>query len=149
MTQHVFRLHRGDDLCTSIQNFAAERHIAAGYIACSVGCVTQARIRDASGVNIRTIDEHMEIVSITGTVSERRCHIHITFSKEDMSTIGGHLVEGCIINTTAEIVIVQLDGLYFDKTFDEETGYHELDILPDSAAFPPHRPSFPSFPTKK
>lgn len=128
MKQHVFRLHKGDDLYESICAFAKEKAIAAGYISCCVGCVSKAKLRDASGVRIREINEHMEIVSITGTVSGARSHIHISLSKEDMSTIGGHLVAGCVINTTAEIVITQIDGAIFDKEFDEQTGYHELVI---------------------
>ena len=47
-------------------------------------------------------------------------------SKEDLSTVGGHLVEGCIINTTCELVIGQLEGYEYDVEFDEETGYDEL-----------------------
>ncbi len=45
---------------------------------------------------------------------------------EDLSVIGGHLVKGCIINTTCEIVIGELIGYEYDVEFDEETGYDEL-----------------------
>lgn len=128
MKQHVFRLRRGDDLLGSIQAYAREHKIEAGYMACCVGCVTRARLRDASGVTLRAIDEPMEIVSVTGTISQNRCHLHISLSKEDLSTIGGHLVEGCMVNTTAEIVLCELDGMRFSKQFDEETGYDELSV---------------------
>lgn len=128
MKQHVFRLHPGDDLYDSICAYAKEKAIAAGYIACCVGCVSKATMRDASGARIREIDEPMEIVSITGTVSEQRCHIHIAFSKADLTTVGGHLVSGCTIHTTAEIVICEMVNFVFGKVFDDQTGYHELDI---------------------
>ncbi|MEG0050044.1 MAG: DNA-binding protein [Clostridia bacterium] len=136
MTQHVFRLHRGDDLYLSIASYAAANHLSAGYIACCVGCVSRARVRDASGVTLRDIAQEMEIVSITGTVSAARCHIHIAFSKEDLSTIGGHLVEGCIVNTTAEIVLCELDNCVFGSEFDAQTGYHEL-LIADSSRIVP------------
>lgn len=128
MKTHVFRLHRGDDLYLSLKNYCRMKGIQAGIVISGVGCVTQGRIRDASGVNIQTLQEHLEIVSLNGTVSEQRCHLHIAFSKEDLSTVGGHLVEGCLINTTCEIAILEFDDLVFSKEFDESTGYHELKI---------------------
>lgn len=120
------RLHRGDDLFKSIQALAREQHIGAGVVLSAVGCISKGVVRDASGVTLRRIDEPCEIVSLNGTVSEVRCHLHIALSKEDLSTVGGHLVEGCIVNTTCELVLGILDGWHIDKEFDAETGYDEL-----------------------
>lgn len=120
------RLHRGDDLLCSIQQLAAQQHIRAGVVLSGVGCVTQARVRDASGITVRQISEPCEIVSLNGTVSEVRCHLHIALSKEDLSTVGGHLVEGCIVNTTCELVIGILEHMEFACEQDEQTGYEEL-----------------------
>ena len=120
------RLHRGDDLFKSIQTLAREQHIGAGVVLSAVGCISKGVVRDASGVTLREISEPCEIVSLNGTVSEIRCHLHIALSKEDLSTIGGHLVEGCMINTTCELVLGILDGWHIDTEFDSETGYDEL-----------------------
>ena len=123
---HSLRLHRGDDLLGSIKALCKEKNIAAGVVLSAVGCISRGRVRDASGVTIREIDDHCEIVSLNGTVSRDRCHLHIALSREDLSTIGGHLCEGCIINTTCELVIAELPGTVIGKEFDEETGYQEL-----------------------
>ncbi len=120
------RLRRGEDLLLSIRALAKEHQIRAGVVLSAVGCISQGRLRDASGVNIRSVTEHCEIVSLNGTVSENRCHLHLALSKEDLSTVGGHLVEGCIINTTCELVIGVLDAWSIGVEFDEETGYDEL-----------------------
>ena len=120
------RLHRGDDLLESIRQLAQEHQIPAGIILSGVGCISKGRVRDASGVTVREISEHCEIVSLNGTVSAQRCHIHISLSKEDLSTIGGHLTKGCIINTTCELVIGILDGWKIGVEQDDETGYDEL-----------------------
>lgn len=69
---HSLRLRRGADLMQSIKALCAEKHIAAGVVLSAVGCISKGRIRDASGVTIREIGEHCEIVSLNGTVSERR-----------------------------------------------------------------------------
>lgn len=126
MLIHSVRLHKGDDLLKSIKELATEKNIKAGVVLSAVGCVLKARLRDASGVTIRDIDEHCEIVSLNGTVSEKRCHLHLALSKEDLSTVGGHMTEGCIINTTCELVIAELPGQEIDVEYDSETGYNEL-----------------------
>ena len=123
---HCMRLHRGEDLLLSIYELCKEKDIKAGTVLSGVGCVSKAKIRDASGVTIREINEDCEIVSLNGTVSAKRCHLHIALSKEDMSTIGGHLCEGCIINTTCELTVVELPEAYIDVEDDPETGYDEL-----------------------
>ena len=128
MKTYGVRLKRGQDLRESIEEFCKEEGIKAGVVLSGVGCVIKARLRDASGVNIVEVDEHMEIVSLMGTVSAKRCHLHVSFAKEDLSVIGGHLVDGCIINTTCELVIGELEEYEYDVEFDEETGYDELII---------------------
>ena len=110
----------------SIRELCREKNIAAGVVLSAVGCISRGRVRDASGVNIRDIPDHCEIVSLDGTVSARRCHLHISLSREDLSTIGGHLCPGCIINTTCELVIGELPGVRFGVEEDPETGYDEL-----------------------
>ena len=129
---HCVRLHRGDDLMLSVKELCREKHIAAGVVLSAVGCISEGRVRDASGVTIRDITEHCEIVSLDGTVSETRCHLHISLSKEDLSTIGGHLCPGCIINTTCELVIAELPGIRYGVESDPETGYDELILQEDT-----------------
>lgn len=126
---HCIRLKRGEDLLESMKAVCLEKDIRAGVILSGVGCLLRGRVRDASGVNIREIPEHCEIVSLNGTVSAQRCHVHIALSKEDLSTLGGHLCLGCIINTTCELVIGELPGVDYGVEEDPETGYDELFFL--------------------
>ena len=107
------RLQRGDDLLIEIKKIAKEENL-------------KLRIRDAGGINIREINENCEIVSLNGTVSSERTHLHIAFSKEDLSVIGGHLVEGCIINTTCELIIQEIMGWKYETIKDDKTGYNEI-----------------------
>ena len=126
MVCHCIRLKRGEDLMESIKRVCNEKNIQAGVVLSGVGCILKGRVRDASGVTIREIEDHCEIVSLNGTVSAQRCHIHIALSKEDLSTIGGHLCPGCIVNTTCELVIGEIPDISFGVEQDEETGYDEL-----------------------
>lgn len=88
---HCFRLHRGDDLYESIQRYADAHHIAAGVVLSAVGCVYRWELRDASGVDVQSGTEDVEIVSLMGTVSEHGSHLHASLARRDLSVFGGHL----------------------------------------------------------
>ena len=128
MKTYAFRLHRGDDLRLALTRFARENHLRGAVVLSCVGCLSHWRLRDASGVNVQEKTEPVEIVSATGTLSQDRLHLHLSLSRKDLSTIGGHLAEGCIVNTTAEIVLLELPGVRFSGAFDASTGYRELVI---------------------
>jgi predicted DNA-binding protein with PD1-like motif len=56
-------------------------------------------------------------------------HLHISVADKDGTVIGGHLMDGCVVYTTAEITIVELGGLKHQRTTCSLSGYEELDIL--------------------
>ena len=122
-----FRLTKGMDLKKEIDKSAVENHIS-GIILCSVGCLSKLVIRLADGESILKKEEPFEIVSITGTLSPDGVHIHISVSDSNGNTIGGHLKDGCIINTTAEVCLQIFDDIQFSRKYDQSTGYNELVI---------------------
>lgn len=128
MKEHAFRLHRGQDLKIELEKYVEENNIKAGVIVSCVGCLYEAVIRNAGGVESIKLNKKLEIVSVTGTFSQNGCHIHISVSDEDLKTYGGHLKDGCLVNTTAEIVILELEDYTFTREMDENTGYEELVI---------------------
>lgn len=125
---HAIRLKENDDLKKSIKEYAKEHNIEAGCVLSGVGCVKHAHIRLAKAVSFLDEDKDYEIVSITGTISKDGLHIHISLSDEEGNTIGGHLSDGTIINTTCELVILELPNYTFTREFDSNTGYDELVI---------------------
>jgi len=120
-----FRLTKGMDLKKEIEDYAVKNKIS-GVILSVVGSLTNLNIRVADGKSILEKEGHFEIVSVTGTLSENGVHIHISVSDETGNTIGGHLKDGCIINTTAEVVLKIFEDIKFTRQYDEETGYDEL-----------------------
>ncbi len=85
---------------------------------------------DAQLVNRQAASEyrgHFEIVSLTGTVSMYGSHLHISISEGDGKTIGGHLVAGCRVYTTAEIVLAAFEEVvYRREKLENDSGYEEL-----------------------
>lgn len=129
MKPQAFRLTNGTDLRKGIEEYCQTHGIISGCIVTAVGSLYPARMRMARGDVIKDFTDHYEITSLTGTVSADGVHLHITISDEDGKAYGGHLVYGCTVNTTAEIILLSLDDEYsFTREFDESTGYKELVI---------------------
>ena len=124
---HCFRLTKGSDLKKEIESYAMNNKVS-GIVLCAVGCLSKLTIRLADGQSVLEKDGMFEIVSVTGTLSEDGLHIHISVSDEEGNTIGGHLKDGCIINTTSEVVLDIFDDIKFTREYDEKTGYKELVI---------------------
>ena len=129
MKEHAFRLKKGDDLKGKIEEYVKEKCIKAGVVLCAVGSLSEAVIRCADGKTAIKKTEPLEIVSFGGTVSNNGCHLHISVADSNLSVFGGHLKEGCIINTTSEVVLQELENFKFDRVFDSFTGYDELVVI--------------------
>lgn len=127
MDNYTFRLKPGDDLFESVEKFVQEKNIEAGCVLSGVGSLTRAVLRLANRGYHSTYEGHFEIVSLTGTVSVHGSHLHISISDGDGKTIGGHLVPGCKIYTTAEIVLAVFpDVIYKRELLENDSGYEEL-----------------------
>ena len=125
---HPLRLKPGADLKKEIQAYVNAHYIEAGWIASCAGSLTQYNIRFANQPNGSTGEGHFEIVSLSGTVSANGSHVHISVSDSTGKTIGGHLLDGNIVYTTAEIVLQEDDGFEFTREKDGSTPWEELQI---------------------
>ena len=125
---YALRLHPGDDLKIKIAEFVKEKKIQAGYIITCVGSLNKATIRLSNRNETQTWKETFEITSLTGTLSPDGNHLHISIANKDGNTIGGHLMDGTIVYTTAEIIIGEAPDLIFKRETDSVTTYKELKV---------------------
>jgi predicted DNA-binding protein with PD1-like motif len=125
---YAIRLKPGDDLKKNIQAFVDEKKLKAAWISTCVGSLVNYDIRFANRQESNKGDGHFEILSLTGTLSVNGSHMHISISDSTGKTMGGHLQEGCIIYTTAEIVIQATDDLVFKRETDGSTPWKELQV---------------------
>lgn len=126
ITPIAVRLTRGADLKQQIQQLVTAYDIQAGSIASCVGCLSQTNLRLAGATQTLCIRAPVEIVSVMGTLTPNHQHIHISVADETGAVFGGHLLEGNIIDTTAELIIHRYDNLSFQRQMDKATGYTEL-----------------------
>ena len=124
----TIRLKPGQDLMGEMDQLAQKHQLKAACVLTCVGSLTTAVLRFANQSHTETLRGHFEIVSLTGTLSVHGSHYHISIADEKGQVYGAHLMEGCKVYTTAEIVIGVIEGVSYQRTICEESGYPELDI---------------------
>ena len=122
----VVRLRPGQDLKAELQALVEREKLAAGFILTAVGSVSRLRLRLANQSESSEFAGPFEIVSLVGTQGPEGLHLHMAGSDKTGKTIGGHLVDGNPVYTTAEIVIGVPPDIRFRRTLDPATGYPEL-----------------------
>lgn len=130
MRVYALRLRPGQDLRQELEKFTKERGIKAGFVITAVGSLQKASLRLADKSDATGFEGKFEIVSLVGTLTQDGVHLHASISDGTGRTVGGHLVEGCLVYTTAEIVIGEATGIEFRRETDTSTGYKELTIRP-------------------
>lgn len=117
---------------TCAQNYSATSTRTASRQAGSQSCagsLTDFNLRFADQPNGSTGHGHFEIVSLSGTLSTHGSHLHLAIADEQGRTIGGHLLDGCRIYTTAEIVLGASLTHVFVRERCGSTPWEELQVL--------------------
>ncbi len=130
MRTFALRLRPNHDLKQELVAFAMRESLQAGFVLTCVGSLRRAALRLADRSETTVYDAKFEILSLVGTLSPDGPHLHVALSDGEGRTIGGHLQDGSLIYTTAEIVVGELDDLMFSRPIDPETTYDELFIMP-------------------
>lgn len=126
MQVHVVRLAPGDDLRPALEAEILRQGIAAACVLSAVGSFTQAVLRYAEASDGTELAGPLEMVSLAGTLGPDGAHLHTVVSDAQGSVRGGHVMAGCVVRTTAEVVLAIPDGWDFRRETDEATGYQEL-----------------------
>ena len=122
------RFTPGVDLRNAVERLGQEHHVEAGCVVSAVGSLKSATLRLAGADTYTKFKGPFEIVSLSGTISPTGVHLHLSIAGTDGTAVGGHLVRGCVVLTTVEIVLADLGGVRFARMPDAMTGYKELNI---------------------
>ncbi|CAN5121722.1 DNA-binding protein [soil metagenome] len=130
---HVLRLSPGDDLRAGLQStfgqLQAQGHQAACIVS-AVGSLSRAVLRHAAEAQGTVLDEALELITLSGTLSPDGPHLHASVADARGELRGGHVMPGCCVRTTAEIVLALLPGWAFSRAHDGRTGFMELVATP-------------------
>ena len=126
----MLRLQPGEDVRAILRGWAKDHGMEAAAITSAVGSLSHAHLRYANRADGITTTADLEVITLSGTLSKHGMHLHMSVADRDGKMLGGHLLDGCIVRTTLELTIQQVDGVRMMRTNDQRTGYEELEPVP-------------------
>ena len=119
------KLNENEDLLNAIKEGAEQNRVEAGFFFL-IGTVKKAVLGFYKEGNYQPIHVAgpLEIVCCTGNVSKREdgqliAHAHLVVSNEQGTTFGGHLLPGCPIDATGELVLVETPNAKLKRVLDK------------------------------
>ena len=122
------RLLPGADLRAALETELAAHSQRAAVVISGIGSLSGARVRLAGASEPDNLRGDLEILTLAGTVGGNGSHLHISVADCEGRVIGGHVAHGCIVRTTAEVVLLLLPDWSFNRALDPATGFAELVI---------------------
>jgi uncharacterized protein len=116
----------GQDLRRALEAAVAGQGCAAAFVLSGIGSLAQARVRFAGAEEPRVASGDLELITLAGTVATNASHLHATLATSDGSIFGEHVAYGCMVRTTAEVLLALLPEWEFARERDALTGYDEL-----------------------
>jgi hypothetical protein len=121
------RLLEGEDLAETIKKQAETNGIRAGFFIL-IGTVKHAALgyyKEGKYETVR-LEGPLEVASCTGNVAvdekgEVVIHAHVVVSNEKGEAFGGHLMKGCDVGATAELVMIEAADIKVRRVYDEKT----------------------------
>jgi len=124
----ALRLDPGDDLRAAVVAALLASGHEAGYVLQGIGSLSVAQLRYAGQPQPDTLRGDLEILTLAGSISADGAHLHMSVSDAQGRVLGGHVCAGCVVRTTAELLLALLSGQRFTRELDQRTGYPELKI---------------------
>lgn len=125
------RLHPGDDLRRALEAAVAKQGAEAAFVLAGIGSLKPALVRLAGAEQALCMAGDVELLSLCGSVAGVAgggSHLHLSVADADGRVTGGHAAYGCIVRTTAEVLLALLPGWAFTREADVQTGWSELVI---------------------
>lgn len=100
----------------------------SGFVLSGIGSLSQAGLRFAAAESSILLVEPLEVLSLSGSVTAQGAHLHASVSTASGRVLGGHVVYGCLVRTTAEVLVAILPEWQLWREHDPVSGYMELNV---------------------
>lgn len=127
---YALRLLPGQEVFSQLHAFAQQHQLHAAWIAGCTGSLTDVALRYAGQEGTTLLNGTFEVISLNGTLEQSGEHLHLCVSDPHGTMLGGHMMPGCTVRTTLELVIGCLEELAFNRQPCALSGYDELHISP-------------------
>lgn len=120
------RLTPGQDLRAALDAVLIEHGVHAAFVLQGIGSLSVAQLRLAGAGGATELRGDLEILTLAGSLSPDGAHLHIALADAHGAVLGGHVAAGCIVRTTAEVLVALLPEHVFSREPDATTGFLEL-----------------------
>lgn len=126
-TKVVFaRFYEGEDLLEAVASTSQQHNVTSGFFFL-IGTLKRAVLGYYKDGEYEPIEKAgpLEIVSCLGNISvtaeaELIVHGHIVVSGDDGAAFGGHILHGCLVDATAELVLVASENGILKRVYDAQ-----------------------------
>lgn len=108
----------------------SEHQVNAGFVLQGIGSLSVAQLRLAGAKRTTELRGDLEILSLAGSLSSDGAHLHMAVADAQGRVLGGHVAAGCLVRTTAEVLLALLPAFHFAREKDPGSGFNELVIRP-------------------
>lgn len=130
----IVRLSKGEKLVESLTKLVEQENIPSCWIS-AIGACSSVTLGyydlEKQEYQWHDVNELMEITGIKGNLSfvenKPNFHLHGTFSKSDLSVIGGHVQE-LVVGGTCEIFLHKWYGDNLTRSHNDEVGLKLLNL---------------------
>ncbi|MDB5936166.1 MAG: hypothetical protein JWQ01_3510 [Massilia sp.] len=127
------RLRPGEDLRLAIEAALNGQAAGAAFILQGIGSLCVAQLRLAGAEQATELRGDLEILTLAGSIAPDGAHLHMSIADAQGRVVGGHVAAGCIVRTTAEILLAVLPDHDFSRELDVGgSGFRELVVRPRS-----------------
>lgn len=120
------RIPAGADLRAALDAVPAAHGAEAAFVVQGIGSLSVACIRYAGKSDLAELRGDLEILTLAGSLGPDGPHLHVSVADAQGRVHGGHMGPGCVVRTTAEVLVALLPGHRFSREIDPATGYKEL-----------------------
>ncbi len=103
MEHSFFKLSSGADVLNSLNELQINSN-STSFLLSAVGDLTQVSFKCPLNENRITFEKKLEIISLSGYLTSKGSHIHISVSDENCNVFGGHLLSGTIVLKSLDIL---------------------------------------------
>lgn len=129
----VERFRKGDDILECLNSLVRENHVSAGSLT-AIGRVEKADVGFFVGDGqymTTSCNGPLEVTSCVGSVSSIHgvpfIHAHISLTDKRGKGYGEHLMHGCTVDATFEVVLHAYDEIDLERKLDSSTKLYLLD----------------------
>ena len=132
----VARMEPGEDILETLESLVLKENIGAGHLML-IGAISGATLGyfdlETQEYKIFKVDEDLEVTSCIGNIASSQdgtpvVHAHLVVADEKGTSYSGHLMKGCKVSVTIEVIITVLEG-DLKRAVDDKTGLNLLSLV--------------------